>query len=232
MSDRGSTEESSARGPHVSLAKILAALAVVTAAAVAGVLYLSASGAAGTSVRVALLSSAKLDPAVRAGLVRAAREVGVDASTLVEISAVGGGLSERAVIAGKGEGGALNVAFFGGRSHTGFSPAGELVNSGKALFISVATAGEPTTVRQVGVIGLVRSDVERIIVDSTDGDSTTIPLTRWGPDGYAFFATDSSDPLSFPSLVRAYGPDGALVGEQKVNIAPPCPPADPGCLSE
>jgi hypothetical protein len=128
----------------------------------------------------------------------------------------------------KDAGGSPDVSFFDGFGLTGFAPASKYISAAKPMFVQLGFADPSTELRGVEIAGIARSDVSQVSITRADEGETNVDLAP--TDGYLFLAFTTSDPASFPKVVRAYGSNGALLSEQTVNTEPLCPKDNPHCL--
>ena len=172
---------------------------------------------------------ADLDPSVRAGLARVARQEGLDPAALVEMGGVGSGALRRSAFVGLDRTGEARVAFFGGTMHTDFLSADRLLRD-RPVFVFETASGSTTEMRRIGVVGLVASSVARVTVTRAGGQTFDAPISRVPRLGIGFFATIADDADLFPSAVTAYARDGSVVADESVSSDGLCPKGDPRCL--
>jgi hypothetical protein len=208
-------------------------LVVALGAALGG--YSVARGGSGSSpaVRAGIpFGRADLDPAVRAGLARVARQEGLDPAALVEMSGVGAGASRRSAFVGVDRTGDVRVAFFGGTMHTDFLTPDRLLRD-QPMFVDVTASGTTTEMRRIGLVGLVSSNVARVSIRRADGQTFDAPISRVQQFRIGFFATIAAgDAALFPSAVIAYARDGSVLAKESVPSEGLCPKDDPRCLDQ
>jgi hypothetical protein len=203
-------------------------LAVLVSVTGGTALYLSNRGAAAQSVKIAPFASMSLTPSVRAIVDLAARHANVDPASLVSVSPVGAGTRQRTALVGSDRSGHAHMSFFNGFGMTSFSPVDPLLN-GTPIYVNVSSTGPTTDVREVGLVGVARRDVARVSVSHADGSAEDVTLTTRG--NYSFFAVLTDNASLFPTSIRAYGGDGSLLSDDRVNTRPLCPPEAAQCLN-
>ena len=214
------------RRPQVAVATLVLALA----AALGG--YSAARGGSGSSSALPAgtpFARADLDPSVRAGLARVAREEGLDPAALVEVGGVGSGALRRSAFVGLDRAGAARVAFFGGTTHTDFLSAERLLRD-RPIFVYETASGSTTEMRRIGVVVLVSTSVARVTVTRAGGATFDAPISRVPRLGIGFFAVIADDADLFPSAVTAYARDGSVAADESISSEGLCPQDDPRCL--
>lgn len=205
-------------------------LALALGAALGG--YSAAHGGSSSSSALPAgipFSRADLDPSVRAGLARVARQDGLDPTALVEMSSVGSGPFRRSAFVGVDRTGQARIAFFGGTMHTDFlTPEGLLRD--RPMFVWVTASGTSTQMRMIGVVGLVSSTVARVTITRANGKTSDFRISRVPHFGIGFFAAIAEDANQFPSAITAYSADGSVAAEEGVSSQALCSQDDPRCL--
>jgi hypothetical protein len=208
-------------------------LVVALGAALAGYSVARGGSASSSAVPAGIpFARADLDPSVRAGLARVARQEGLDPAALVEMSGVGSGALRRSAFVGVDRTGEARVAFFGGTMHTDFLAPDRLLRAGP-MFVEVTASGTTTEMRRIGVVGLVSSNVAQVSITRADGETFDARISRFPRFGIGFFAlVAAGDAALFPSAVTAYAGNGSVLAEESVSGEGLCPKDDPRCLDQ
>jgi len=74
---------------------------------------------------------------------------------------------------------------------------------------------EQNVVSHASLLGVTRSDVERIAVETEDGRVLTVPLNRWRA-----FRYEAGAAPDVPVRIRAYGEGGAVIETATVGATP------------
>ena len=126
----------------------------------------------------------------------------VDASTLREVAAAGSADRRLQIVAARGLGGQVCLA----SGSVGFAKPFSCIDDpetyagGRALIREQVAGGHRgSVVDYTTIVGLARSDVDRVELDLADGRTIELPLNRWGGFGYA-----AERPQDFPRTLRAY----------------------------
>jgi hypothetical protein len=213
---------------HKKLGHGFLTLSLVSAGLVA---VLIAAGGSGGSSPPAVVAFEDLNPATK-GLVRsAARRSGVSESGVSEVAGTGLGNSRSSAMVAKSPSGETVIALSQGFGMRLFEPEARLFKR-DPMIIAIGTQGPSTEVRQVGVVGGVRPDVDYVVIELADGATVDVDLVA-APHGSArFLSWVGNSPSAFPTAVRAYGASGSVVAGHKIETRPLCPPDDPGCLAD
>jgi hypothetical protein len=138
------------------------------------------------------------------------------------LRAAGKGDSTVSIVTGRDPSGApcWTVTVLGGQAGNGFRCGTAPVSEGAiTIFPDISGPSGSTLATSVALVGLARSDVASVRATLVGGSTTDLPLTN-GTFGYA-----ASDRSLLPTVVRAYGKDGRLLGEQALELddGPPSP---------
>jgi hypothetical protein len=197
-----------------------------------GILVLLAAGFAahaalssgGPTVQSAAPYRPLADAALPAGLSdaasAAARSAGLDPRLIAEAGASIPGSPYRATFVVRRRG-ITYVAFANPVAVTSFGPVTSRL-AGMPMRVLQGTAGTAKRLKEVGISIVVNRSVALVIVETADGTTNPVVLTRWPNTPYASASVSATVSREFPKLVRAYDAAGVLVAEHKVDLKPAC----------
>jgi hypothetical protein len=203
----------------------VAMLALVTLAVLRSAISTASPLRGGTPVDQTQLSST-----VKAGIVKAARQNGIDPENVVELGGSGSGSHRHALLASTDASGATLVSFLTGFGMSDFVAGSRYVNADRAMVVTDSVEGPSTDARIVGVVGIATRAVEAVTLDLTNGTKLTLTVSHAPEMPYKAFSYVSSDASTFPVQVTAYDARGNVLAEHAVDVTPLCTAAQPDCL--
>jgi len=205
-------------------------LAVVAALAAAIVAVVHSGSSKASPVRQATpLAQMQVSPAVKAAILKAARQNGADPANVVELGGSGSGSQHHGVLAGTDASGATMVSFLTGFGMSDFVVASRYANSDRAMLVTDSVEGPSTDARIVGIVGVATRAVQRVTVDLANGTTITLAVSRAPGIPYQGFSYVSSNANTFPAKVTGYNAGGKALAEHTVDARPLCPASRPDC---
>jgi hypothetical protein len=141
----------------------------------------------------------------------AAERSGVSTASLHTVKSAGVGNRQASILAGSGSNGDVCIAHAGYGYSGAFRCLGGSGPTSPLLDFLTVGGSEPDVVSFATLVGLVRSDVSRLVVTLANGRQVELKLNVWRGFGYA---ANSADTL--PQSIDAYGNDGNLIAHEEV----------------
>ncbi len=213
-------------------AALMSSVALVAALAAAIVAVVESGSGKATPVRQATpIAQAQLNPAVKAAIAKAARDKGIDPTSVVELGGSGSGSQHHAVLASTDATGSTLVSFLTGFGMSDFVTGSRYVNADRAMIVTESVEGPSTEAQRVGIVGIATRAVQRVTVDLADGTSVTLAVSRAAGIPYEGFSYVSNEPGKFPAKVTAYNAAGHVIAEHTVDSSPLCTTSQPDCTT-
>ena len=151
----------------------------------------------------------------------------VDVTTLREVISVPGVAGRHVLLAASDAAGTPCFSFQGdGAFAKEFQCLNAEMKRQPVLHFAASGGSEPNVVRWSYLLGITRSDVQRVVLTLQDETQLDLPLNEWRAFSYA-----AASPAMLPKMVTALGQDGGVLVKLNVTAYPlcggdggPCPP--------